>query len=178
MEGLKLVFEILAALGSIGTFGAFVMLFIKDKQKQEQIDKLTDIVDKLTNITGALEIQNDVISKQIDLGIMPELWTNGVKFDANGLDFKIDLSNRGEIANLLEFKLISEDITLNNEHLPYDLENGKSRYIFCQSKGKKHNECFYAIIVVYADKRGTKYQLVIQPKNDGIPKIISNGKLL
>lgn len=27
MEGLKLIFEILAALGAIGTFGAFVMLF-------------------------------------------------------------------------------------------------------------------------------------------------------
>ena len=64
---LNLVFQIIAALGSIATFGAFLMLFKKDKEKQNQIDKLTKIATLLDSQNDTLRQQNDLISQQVDI---------------------------------------------------------------------------------------------------------------
>lgn len=37
-----LIFQIIGAIGSLATFGAFIALFRRDKDKQVQIDKLTN----------------------------------------------------------------------------------------------------------------------------------------
>ncbi len=175
MEITKFIFEILGALGAIGTFGAFVMLFIKDKYKQDQIDKLTNITEKLTNIASTLEVQNDNLAKQLRASVLPELWTNGIYQDANGIDFKINLSNRGEIAKLIKFELESDDIILHNEHLPSDLLKEEERWIFCESNcEKRHVDCKYIIYVIYTDKLGNKYKLKIKSAKNAYPVIVGN----
>ncbi|GAB3028051.1 hypothetical protein GCM10027051_36330 [Niabella terrae] len=59
-DTLRIVFQIVASIGSLTIFGAFVFLFRRDKDKQAQIDSLTGIA---TN----LKAQNDTIKKQNDL---------------------------------------------------------------------------------------------------------------
>lgn len=177
MEYARAIFEILGALGAIGTFGAFLFLFKKDKHKQQQIDKLTNITEQLTNVVDELKRQNGNMLKQVEISVLPELWTNGISLDANGTDFKIDLSNRGEIAKLVEFRLDSEDIILHNEHLPQDLLKGENRWIFCKSKGiKRHEECNYTIQVIYSNKINNEYILEIEPTKNGIPVIVKDEK--
>jgi hypothetical protein len=66
-DTLNIVFQIIASIGSLATCGAFIFLFLKDKDKQTQIDKLTGIVEKLTGIVTILEAQNETMKKQNDL---------------------------------------------------------------------------------------------------------------
>ena len=57
---LNTIFQIIEAIGSLATFGAFIFLFIKDKNKQEQINKLT-------SIAAVLESQNETMKEQNNL---------------------------------------------------------------------------------------------------------------
>lgn len=56
-ELLEFIFAACGALGSIATVWALIKLYQKDQDKQKQIDRLTDMVEKLTGISQALEEQ-------------------------------------------------------------------------------------------------------------------------
>jgi len=183
-------FQLLAAFGSLATVGAFVVLFFKDKSKQEQIDKLSSIATVLEAQNGSMCKQNDLISQQVEilrnisiggkdndgaikelraieetklrLSVKPNLWLNGAGYDGYRGELKIDLNNKGEDTKLLEFNLNSEDIELHSKSLPYDLDKGERRYIFGRSKGGKHiKDCIYEIAIVYTDKLDNKYETII-----------------
>ena len=162
---LILIFQIIGAIGSLATFGAFIFLFRRDKDKQTQIDKLTGIATILEAQNETMKLQNDLISQQVDifrntsilkgndekainelkeieerklkLSVKPNLWLNGAGYKGNEGELKIDLNNKGEDAKLLEFNLVSGDIVLHSLHLPYDLDKGERRYIFGREKGEK-----------------------------------------
>lgn len=185
----EFIFQLIAAVGSLSTFGAFVFLFCKDKSKQAQIDKLSNIATVLEAQYEMMYKQNDLVSQQVEiirnisiggendkaieelraieekklkLSVKPNLWLNGAGYDGSRGELRIDLNNKGEDAKLLEFNLDSEDIELHSKSLPYNLDKGAHRYIFGRSKGNKHiKDCRYEIIVVYADKLDNKYKTII-----------------
>lgn len=205
METLKLIFDILNALGSLATVGAFVFLFRRDKDKQAQIDKLAGITESLDNQNETLRKQNELIAEQITvyrdfvfakendnqalnklheieekrlkLSVKPNLWLNGAGYRGGEGTLHIDLNNKGETAKLLEFNLIEGDITLQGLSQPYDLDKDAYRYIYGRTKGEKHiKDCEYKIEVVYSDRLDNKYILTIDGKGSHA-KITKNIEL-
>lgn len=188
---INIVFQIIGAIGSLATFGAFIFLFIRDKDKQTQIDKLTGIATILEAQNETMKMQNDLIAQQVDifrnttvlkgndegalaqlreieekklrLSVKPNLWLNGAGYTGYNGELKIDLNNKGEDAKLLEFNLTSDDIILHSLSLPWDLEKGERRYIFGRQKGDKHIQyCEYEVDVIYQDKLENKYSSKIK----------------
>lgn len=151
----------LGMLSSVGTFGAFVFLFRRDKDKQRQIDSL-----------AALARASE---EELMLSVRPDLYKNGASANAKDGLIKIDLLNRGEQTKLLEFNLTSEDVKLVSKSLPYVLEKGKERLIFAQSSQKNPNQCEYEIQLVYEDKLGNQFELDINGVGPevtfGVPKL-------
>ena len=198
---LVLIFQIIAGIGSLATFGAFLFLFKKDKNKQQQLDKLSGIASMLEAQNETMKEQNNLITQEIDilrdsalssktdndqtlkelkeieqkklmLSVKPNLWLNGGSFNGSSGEFKIDLNNKGEDAVLTNFVLVSGDVTLHSQSLPYDLDKGSRRYIFGRSNTQKHmNQCEYEIDVVYEDKLSNQYVTRIKGKG-AHPRII------
>ena len=185
-ETVNLIFQIIGAIGSLATFGAFIFLFRRDKDKQAQIDKLTGIASILESQNETMKEQNDLIAQQVDifrnttvlkgengdameqlreieekklkLSVKPNLWLNGGGYKGYDGELHIDLNNKGEDAKLIDFKLHSDDIILHSLSLPYDLDKGQRRYIFGRQKGEKHiKDCEYEIDVIYEDKLENRY---------------------
>ena len=183
---INIIFQSIGAIGSLATFGAFIFLFRRDKDKQTQIDKLTGIATILEAQNESMKLQNDLIAQQVEifrntsilkgndqqaiiqlreiedkklkLSVRPNLWLNGAGYRGHEGELKIDLNNKGEDAKLLEFKLNSDDIVLHSLSLPYDLDKGQMRYIFGRQKSDKHIQyCEYEIDVIYQDKLENKY---------------------
>lgn len=198
---MDLIFQVIGAIGSLATFGAFLFLFRRDKDKQIQIDKLTGIATFLEAQNEITKQQNDLIAQQVEifrntsilkghdgkaleelkelerkklkLSVKPNLWLNGAHYSRLSGELEIDLNNKGEDAKLLEFKLKSDDIILNNLWLPYDLEKGKSRKIFGKKKqGISHNsECEYEIDIIYEDKLQNKFLSKIKGKREFVKMV-------
>jgi hypothetical protein len=189
----NLFFQIIGSVGSLATFGAFLFLFRRDKDKQTQIDKLTGIATYLEAQNEIMRQQNDLIAQQVEifrntsilkgqnekeliklreieekklkLSIKPNLWLNGAGYSGHDGELKIDLNNKGEDAKLLEFNLTSDDINLHSLSLPWDLDKGQNRYIFGRQKENKHiKNCEYEIDIVYKDKLDNKYLTKIKGK--------------
>jgi len=202
---LEMIFQIISAIGSLATFGAFVFLFRRDKDKQEQIDKLTGIAAVLEEQNETMKISNDLMTQQINifrntsilknydqsalndlkeieekklkLSVKPKLWLNGAGYKGHSGELKIDLNNKGEEAHLLDFQLTSDDIILHSQSLPYDLGKGQQRFIFGKQKGEKHiKNCEYIIDIIYTDKLGTKYSTKIKGKGQNV-KIVESKEI-
>lgn len=203
-EIIQLTFNIIISIGALATFGAFLLLFRKDKDKQKQIDKLTSIATILDAQNENLKKQNDLIAQQVDifrnssllkqqdndsmaklqeieekklkLSVAPVLWLNGAGTRQTG-ELQIDLNNKGERAILDDFILKSGEIELYTKSLPYDLEKGERRYIFGRANSSKPiNECEYEIEVLYHDKLNNKFSLIITGKGAQV-KIKSNNEI-
>lgn len=202
---MEIIIQIIGAVGSLATFGAFLMLFKKDKNKQEQLDRLTVISSVLENQAESLRKQNDLISQQVDiyrntsilnkqndealsrlkeieeekllLSVKPNLWLNGARYKGYEGELSIDLNNKGETAILKKFELISDDLILHSEHLPYDLEKGERKYIFARTKGEKHiKDCAYTLNIFYSDKINNEYKTEISGKGTNV-KLIETLKI-
>ena len=185
-ETLKMIFDIIAALGSLATFGAFVYLFRRDKDKQAQIDKLTGILTVLDAQHDTMKKHNELVAQQVDiirntsilkandqdslnqlkaieekklrLSVLPILWINGGGYNGSTGELKLDLNNKGETAILLELVNHSSDFTIQNLQRPYELDKGERRYIFGQQTGSKHiQDCIVDVDIVYTDRLGNKY---------------------
>lgn len=147
------------ALGSLATVGAFIYLFKKDKEKQAQIDKLTAIAGELTQMKA-------IDSERLNLSVKPIL---KFKFMTNGSDgtLEIRIINEGERAVLTKFDLISEDLEIYNEGLPYTLEPSREKKIYTRTKKETHiTECEYQINIHYTDKIKNRY--ITELKGKGI----------
>jgi hypothetical protein len=185
--------------------GAFFMLFKKDKDKQEQISKLTSISSSLENQSEFLNKQNDLLAQQVDifrntsilkgqddgaiemlrviedkklrLSVKPNIWTNGGIEKGYQKELMIDISNKGENAKLLTYMLTSDDIELYNEYLPFDLDKGNSVYVFARPKTNKHvRDCEYELEVVYSDALGNKYNTKFKGKG-AVAKFVTTTEI-
>lgn len=153
-DGFDYLRDIITMIGYVATVGTFLYLFRRDNDKQKQIDALAKLA---------------VISEeQLVLSVMPDLYKNGAMTNPKRQEITIDLLNRGENANLTEFRTNSEDIQLHNEHLPWVLEKGSERKIFARTIGKNANDCIYLITVVYEDKLQNIYEIQINGKGSNV----------
>ncbi len=205
LETTNLIFQIISAIGSLATFGAFIFLFRKDKDKQIQINKLTRIAVVLESQNETMKEQNNLITQQVDilrntsgirgedggvmeqlreieekklkLSVKPNLWLNGAGYKGYNGELHIDLNNKGEDAKLLEFRINSNDVILHSESLPYNLDKGQRHYIFGRQKGNKHiKDCEYEIDVIYEDKLQNRYLTKIKGKGASV-KIIESKEI-
>lgn len=164
-----LIFNIANSVGSLATFGAFLFLFFKDKQKQNQIDKLTDIFLELQK-------QNTLSEKKFKISIKPNLYLHGSILSGHSGELQINIHNKGELAIITKLILASNDIISYNENLPWIIENGSSRYFFFRTKGEKNiNDCEYEIKIIYEDKAQNEYQIKI--RGIGLPAIVEDLQL-
>jgi len=204
MNAMEITFNIINSIGGLATFGAFLMLFFKDKDKQKQIDKLSSIAIILDAQNDSLKKQNDLIAQQVDifrttsilnqqdgasmaklheieekklkLSVAPVLWLNGAGTRYTG-ELQIDLNNKGERAILDDFILKSGEITLHSKSIPYDLEKGERRYIFGRANGNKSiSECEYEIEILYHDSLNNKFSMILKGKG-ALVKIVSNNEI-
>jgi hypothetical protein len=199
-KSISLLFNILNALGSLATFLAFIFLFKKDKDKQAQIDRLTNIANVLEGQTEVMIKQNDLIAQQVDifrntsilknqddgaikrlrdieeqklrLSVMPNLWLNGASTKAYEGELKVDLNNKGETAVFHEVNLLSGDILLHNNRTPFEIEKGGRRYIFAKAKeGKNINDCKYEIELKYKDSLSNDYISIIRGQGATVSRL-------
>jgi hypothetical protein len=204
-EVINYIFQSIEAIGALATFGAFIFLFRRDKDKQSQIDRLTgiltileaqnDTMKKHNNLieqqvsifrntsilqgkdNGALIALREIEEKKLKLSVKPNLWLNGAGYSGSTGELSIGLNNKGEVAMLQKFELKSDDIELHNHHLPYELEKGERRYIYGRTKNNKHiMDSQYEIDVEYIDKIGNKYMSKISG-NGSNAKIIETKEI-
>jgi hypothetical protein len=204
MDAVEITFNIFNSIGSLATFGAFLMLFYKDKDKQKQIDKLSLIATILDGQNESLKMQNNLIAQQVDifrntsilnqqdtasmaklqeieekklkLSVAPFLWLNGAG-TRNREGLQIDLNNKGERAIIDDFVLKSGEITLHSKSIPYVLEKGERRYIFGEANGNMPiDECEYEIEVIYHDILNNKFSMILTGKGSRV-KIVSNNEI-
>lgn len=153
---LSLVFNIVNAVGSLGTFGGFLFLFIKDKGKEKQIKELSSLATTFSK-------QYELSVKKINLLTAPNLWLNGGSATGATGELTIDLNNKGEVAFLDDIRLISGAVILHNLHIPYELEKEKRRLIFARANTDKSiNNSEYEIELDYHDKLNNKFTLSIE----------------
>lgn len=154
----KFILEIITALGSLATFGSFIFLFRRDKDKQKQIDFLSNLVNNLNNL-------NHTENKKLNLLVKPDLRIIRSMSQGTDGELEITIENIGEKAILKKFNLVSDDIILHNEHLPYVMEKGTNRKIFAKTKTAKHIiDSTYIIEVFFTDKLENEYKSIIEGK--------------
>jgi len=187
------VIQIIGAVGSLATFGAFIFLFIRDKDKQSQIDKLTGIATALEAQNEIMKKQNDLIAQQVNifrntsllkenneealqelrdieekklrLSVRPNLYLNGAGTTGHEGKLHIDLNNKGEKAIINNIILISTDIDLLDQSFPFDIDKGQKRNLYGFSKGLKPiTNCEYVIHILYNDILENKYLTKIKGK--------------
>ncbi len=140
------ILQLIAALGSLATFGAFIFLFIKDKNKQKQINALNEIVLHFKE-KEKRQLKPDI--QKISSG------THG----AEGT-LKIQLSNNAETAMIDKINYISDDINFRKvqKNFPFKLNKGKNLILTGITKGTKHiGACKYQISIYYSDIVGNSY---------------------
>lgn len=158
----KDIFQVLAAFGSLGTFGAFVLLFRKDKEKQKQLNTLSQIA--------------ETAGKRLKYQASPRLWLNGASTRPSDNLIKIDLNNKGKRARLLKFIKLEGEFSFSSEHLPYDLDEDQRRYIFLNPINQNPNLTFYKLCVLYNDDIGTQYKMTIEGTGSSV-KVISDTEI-
>ncbi|UOX32684.1 hypothetical protein LXD69_11595 [Flavobacterium sediminilitoris] len=142
----------------MATFGAFIFLFITDKDKQNQIDKLT-------NLVSALKDLKDIENKKLNLTVRPDVKITSTMSQGADGELQIGIENIGERTTLTKFELISEDLILHNEHLPFIMEKGTERKIFSRTIGEKHIlDCEYEIHIHHQDKIDNSHISIIKGK--------------
>lgn len=204
-EAQNLLFDIITSVGSLATFGAFIFLFRRDKDKQAQIDKLTEISTMLEAQNETMKKHNDLVSQQVDifrntsilkgndqdalnklqeieetrlrLSVMPILSITGGSYNGSSGEFQLYLNNKGEDAILTEFINNSADVELQKLNSPYVLEKGKQRLITGRQAGDKHiQHCDQDFNVIYTDRLDNKYLTRIKGKGNNL-KIESTKRL-
>jgi hypothetical protein len=86
------------------------------------------------------------------------LWTNGGGYNGSTGEFNIVLNNKGETAFIQEFINNTNDVTIYNNSLPYELEKGAYRKISGRQSGDKHiKDCDIDIDVIYTDRLKNRF---------------------
>lgn len=158
----KDLFQILAALGALGTFGAFLLLFKKDKEKQQQLNTLIKIA--------------GIDEKRLKYQAAPKLWLNGASSNPTQRLISIDLNNKGKRARLLKFERLGGNFTFKDENLPWDIEQDDRRHIFITPNNQHPHDTYYKLTVLYNDDIGTSYQMTIEGTGSSV-KILSDEEI-
>ncbi|MFP5436918.1 MAG: hypothetical protein ACLGH8_03980 [Bacteroidia bacterium] len=158
---LNMILQFINTFGSIATAATFIYLLIVDYRKGKRISDLERV---------AMTLEKD-----LELRYQPHLWLNGCSTRPDTVNF--DLNNKGAWCKLLDFKIISGDLALDeqNKHLPWELEqpfnqgllsDTTRRYIFTiNNSGKSFRDIETEIEIIYEDRLGKKYSAKIIRQN-------------
>lgn len=154
---LSLINVTATVFASLVTGASLVYLFISDYKKSKRISNLERVA--------------EVLEKDLKLRYQPHLWINGVSLRGPENKINFDINNKREWCRLLDFKIVSGDLILDelNKHLPTELEPKFSndligdttrRYIFTINNSEKQlNDVIYEIEIVYEDRLENKYSI-------------------
>jgi len=179
-----------AIIGVPGAIAAFILLLIKDKHKQQQLDNLKEIAIKIEAQNETLQKSNELASEQIDvlrkmllnptesgynklaeieekklkLSVMPKLKYNSESYTMEV--FSVNISNQGETAIIEKIDFLDSEVYPQNDIKPeYELEKGKYMRIGGQSKnGGNTNYMDYKIDIYFKDKLNNKFVFRIERK--------------
>jgi len=143
----SIFFQVAGALGSLATFGAFIFLFMKDKNKQRQIDELAIIARVLTE-------QNATNEKRLRIAIQPEFKKIGVKENSFP-----QLKNIGETALITNIQL--EPAIGNITAFPFPFYVHHDEELHYDVGGLTIPNSFHltTLIINYKDKAGNGYTM-------------------
>jgi hypothetical protein len=159
-KNLNLIFQVITAVGSLATFGSFVYLFRRDKDKQAQIDKLTNIVTTLTSL-------KDIENQKLNLSVRPDIKYNGCGYQGQDGEWHLDITNVGEKTTLTKLELISDGLILHNEYIPFVMEKDSTRKIFARTNTEKHvKDCEYELKIYHTDKIGNLHVAIFKGKGE------------
>lgn len=184
--------DILQGIGAIiavpGALAAFILLFKKDKHKQQQLDNLKEIAIKIEAQNETLQRSNELASEQIvvlrkmllspgtsgfeklaaieekklKLSVMPNLKSNSQSYRME--EFSVNISNHGETAIIEKIDFLDSEVYPNNNiKVGYELEKEKYISVGGRSKnGQNTNFMDYKIDIYFKDKLNNKFILKIE----------------
>jgi len=156
------MFYLCASIGAIATAISLIYLFVKDYKKNNRISNLERVA--------------EVLEKDLTIRYRPHLWINGVYLKKTENCVNFNINNKREWCRLLEFKVLSGDLELDelNLHLPWELEpkfnenignDTTSRLIFTKNSSEKVLEQVeYEILITYEDILNNKYTTALSGK--------------
>ncbi len=159
MDTLQGFFYVCASIGGLATATSIIILLIRDARKSNQISNLERVA--------------RVLERDLEIKYQPHLWINGVSLKGSENRINFDLNNKREWCKILDFKIISGDLIIDeiNKHLPYELEPKFSqnivsdttrRYIFTINNTRKSlNDVVYEIEIVYENRLGQKFAILL-----------------
>jgi len=186
--------------GFIAVAIALFKLFQKDRDKQEQLNKMTGLV-------GALEAQNDLIKEGNDnmrnyliemtkgtnselserfleleeqrlrLLTKPAIWTNGGGYNGSNRTVNISVDNRGEICFLDSFEQIDpanwDRVNFQNWASVVTIDKNRSIRIqgTLHSPDRHPKDSSFRILLNYHDQENYEYQTTIE-WSGGVTKIL------
>jgi len=166
-----IVQAIAATIAVPGAIAAFVQLFMRDQQKQEQIDELAQQ-------TKALNNQVDVLGEQLFLTYRPRIKSNGGRFKGSSNQASVFLENHGQPAIIKDIYPIEGNrlriITAFKNHELYKENSLAVVSQLIENKGLK--QIFFKIKICYVDLRGVNYEMIIQ-FNQGVVEILEDNIL-
>lgn len=173
-NALDLINVIATSLGALITGISLIYLFISDYKKSKKISNLERVA--------------EVLEKELILKYQPHLWSNGTSLRINENKINFDINNKREWCKLLEFRIISGDLILDehNMHLPYELEpkfnddligDTTRRYIYTINNSQKRLvDVEYEIQIIYEDRLTNKYSINLKGVGGncklGLPKLL------
>ena len=150
-EGWDLTFKIASAIGSLATFGAFLLLFRRDKDKQNQIDQLA-------GIAGSFKSSLEVEKQKVRLSVKPDITHNG---GSAGIDrLTISLRNKSKYRAEIIKVDTSKNVIWNSWRLPYPFnaidhrgDPGAIELVFNYDTQQiqNHNNVEYSVKFYYED---------------------------
>lgn len=170
---------IASIIAVIGAIAAFYNLFKKDKQKQMQIEKLTDIA-------ISLDSQYQLLLTQFKFNLRPCFEIN--KAIREGNKASLTLKNKAEAASHISYKIIPNNdvnvspITQLNNEFAERFTNIILTIDYCQFKEQEKNLYPYAVELFFQDRIQNKYsqKIVISANRNEISepeeiKIVEEG---
>ena len=179
---------------------AFFKLVRRDKDRQDQIDKLTNIAGALENQTEVLVKQNELIAQQVDifrntnllkgndaeaiaklqaieeqrirLSVQPRIILSFVSYRPMDDQWHLLLLNRGEFAHINELKVVYGDLILDNASGSWNMEKGDKWPLFGRFPGLKMVAAAeYQIEISYMDVLGHNYKAIMHGKSSAVETI-------
>jgi hypothetical protein len=185
-EKWNLIFAILNALGSLATFGAFLFLFKRDKNKEKQIEQLSLIADTikkqnelttlqidilrnsmLTTQNGEEALENmkqlkDIESQRLKLSVEPVFKLKTAGHAGYSGEFWLSLENVGETATIENIVYESQDVKIRPYDYPMTISTNNRLRIDGSTIGTKHvKDSEYKIRIIYKDRLNNSYSAFV-----------------
>jgi hypothetical protein len=190
------LFQVLNALGSLATFCAFIFLFFKDRQKQDQIDRLANIGDNIKEQNEMLDQSNKLLDEQVGilrrtltgtllddaaskrlaeiesqkllLSIKPRFIYEGATFGLESSHIKIRLKNKGNVALLKSVISEADIISVTDKIEGTVIEKDQIFNLPLNIVDRFKANKDYTVTLIYTDQLKNEYQLNIIGKGQSI----------